>query len=380
VRAARGEEREIRRIGDRAKDAYAAGVRVARLDAMVAPALTLAANGSFLVVLGVGGARVAAGKLEISEFVGFMLYLMFLVVPLVGVFGGASDVQKGLAALQRIQETMALEEEGHAPELTPPIRDPGPGVPPLVEFHRVHSFYHPDREILRGLSFCVAPNTHVAIVGRSGAGKSTVFALLERFYDAAQGQILVEGRDIRSFDVRELRAMLGYVEQDPPLLYGSLGENLRYANPDASDDEVSELLKLLNLEDLVARLPEGLETQVGERGHLLSGGERQRVAIARAILTRPRLLLLDEPTAHLDPENAELIAELVRSIARRCTVLTIAHRISTVRAADVVLAMHDGRLVASGTHHQLLQDSPFYRALVESELVTESRRTRERAP
>ncbi|GLZ59605.1 ABC transporter ATP-binding protein [Micromonospora sp. NBRC 107095] len=360
VRAARAEDREAERIGGRAREAYDAGIRVARLDATIVPAVSLSANGSFLLVLGLGGARVASGHLDIGQFVAFLLYVSFLLVPLVAVFAGGSAVQKGMAALQRIHETMgldleqtaAVDRDGGADGNGPPAAIAGPETPAL-ELRDVHFSYGPGREVLRGVSFDVARHTSVALVGTSGAGKTTIFALVERFYEASRGTILLDGRDIASMPVDELRSALGYVQQECPLLAGTLRDNLTYAYPGADEDELAEVLRVTNLDEVVDRLPDGLDTQVGEHGSMLSGGERQRVSIARALLPRPRLLLLDEPTAHLDAANEAGLAELVRNISRSCTVLMIAHRSSTVRAADRIVVLADGEVTATGTADRL---------------------------
>ncbi|MGW4500321.1 ABC transporter ATP-binding protein [Micromonospora sp. NPDC004336] len=344
VRAARAEERETARIGERARGAYEAGIRVARREAAVGPAVSLAANGSFLLVLGLGGARVAGGHLDIGQFVAFLLYVSYLLMPLVSVFVGAVAVQKGRAALRRIDEVMVLPlEEPDGPRPAPATPDAAADTPAL-ELRAVRFGYAPGREVLDGLSFVVPRHRHTALVGASGAGKTTVLSLAQRFYEVSAGQILLDGRDIAAVPRHELRAAVGYVQQETPLLAGTLRDNLTYACPDASDDDLAEVLRLTNLETLVDRLPEGLDTEVGEHGGMLSGGERQRVAIARALLPRPRLLLLDEPTAHLDTANEEALARLLRDISASCTVLTVAHRDSTIRAADQIIMIEAGRV------------------------------------
>ncbi len=373
VRASQAESREADRISARARSVYGASVRMAKLDAVVGPASELAVNGSFLVVLLVGGLRVASGTASVAELVAFLLYMVYLAAPVASVFQAASAIQQGTGALHRINEVLALPLESNAAWAgstggnrywAMPTRSvpPSEGVP-VLEFRDVWFSYEPERPVLRGVSFQVPRHGHVALIGPSGAGKSTVFALVERFYDPDRGQLLFDGTDVRTLDRQEYRARIALVEQHSPLLYGTVRDNLTYAAPEADDREIERVVELANLSELLRRLPRGLETDVGEHGTQLSGGERQRIAIARSLLTRPSLLLLDEPTSHLDALNEAAFAEALKQIATECALLVIAHRVSTFRAADQIVVLDGGKTIAVGTDRQLLDSSDHYRRL-----------------
>ncbi len=215
----------------------------------------------------------------------------------------------------------------------------------------------------------VAAGTTTALLGPSGAGKSTVFSLIERFHEVSGGRVLVDGRDVRDWPLHELRAAIGYVEQDAPVLSGTLRENLLFAVGDVDEEEVREVLARTRLTELVERLPDGLETVVGHRGNKLSGGERQRVAIARALLRRPRLLLLDEATSQLDAVNELALRDAVAEAARTTTVLVVAHRLSTVTLADRIVVLEAGRVRAVGTHEELVAGDPLYGELAATQFL-----------
>ncbi|MGW0366203.1 ABC transporter ATP-binding protein [Streptomyces sp. NPDC002990] len=370
VRAARAEHREAERIGADIDAAFTAGVRSAKLGSVVGPAMEIAVNGSFLLVLLVGAVRVSDGSMSVSELVAFLLFATYLVMPLAGLFNALSLIQRGLGSLRRIEDVLRLPVE-QDPEDGTPVPLPGPAASPatpLLELRRV-SFAYDDRPVLRDVSFSVPRTGLIALVGRSGAGKTTIVSLAEKFHEPDGGHVLFDGADVRGIDPRDLRARIALVEQHAPLLYGTLRDNLVYAKPGADEREIREVLRMVNLEELVERLANGLETEVGDRGFNLSGGERQRVAIARALLARPDLILLDEPTSQLDPINERELTDVLRDISRERALLVVAHRMSTVRAADRIVVLDDGRVGAEGTHEQLLAENPFYRRLTTDHLT-----------
>ncbi|MBZ4318586.1 ABC transporter ATP-binding protein [Streptomyces huiliensis] len=379
VKANNAEAREAERIGRHARDSYAAGVRVAALESLVSPAMELAANGSMVLVVLVGGLRAADGATTLPHLVAFLMAVMYAVMPLAAIFRTAGTIQKGLASLGRVREVESAPVEPGAGEAAGsggpasagraavPIARP-PGEPPALEFRNI-SFAYPaeggnPNPALSHVSFRVPPRSYCALVGLSGAGKSTVFSLVERFHEPQEGRILLHGVDVADFpSPQSVRARTALVEQNCPVLHGTLRENLVYGRPDATARDVADVLERVRLDGLVARLPRGLDSLVGEHGCALSGGERQRVAIARALLRKPALLLLDEPTSALDAVNEAALAEVVDEVSASCATLVIAHRMSTVRRAGRIVVLDAGRVVGTGSHADLVRGNSFYRAL-----------------
>ncbi|MET8894276.1 ABC transporter ATP-binding protein [Streptomyces albogriseolus] len=367
VKASGAEPREERTLHDAARESWRMSVRAAKWSAAAGNTAGLAMQLAFITVLAVGGARVATGAIDIGTLVAFLLFVFYLMAPISQVVGAVTQYQAGSAALARIQEALRLPAEPAAP----PAALPSPGAAPAaVAFEDVRFRYAEDLPYVHhGVTFSVPPQGLTAFVGPSGAGKTTVFSLIERFYDPESGVITVDGRDVADWALPELRAAIGYVEQDAPVLSGSLRDNLLLGNPDAGEETLTRVLKTTRLDGLVAGLPQGLDTLVGHRGTKLSGGERQRVAIARALLRRPRLLLLDEATSQLDAVNEAALRDTVADVARSTTVLVVAHRLSTVTAADRIVVMDAGRVRAVGTHRELVTADPLYAELAATQFL-----------
>ncbi len=402
VRASGATERETAAVEGLAGEAYGLGVRIAKISSMVVPVAGVALQLSLLVVLGVGGLRVASGALTIASLVTFIMFLFMLVMPLGQAFGAITSVNQALGALGRIQEVLDLPTETQHDEPDPAASAAPVVGAPAIEFRAVR-FRYPDaviaareaaakeaqtllvdahlerasdgipdeidRDVLKGVSFAVPRGARVALVGPSGAGKSTILSLIERFYDPTGGSIRLAGHDVRTYPREQLRAQFGYVEQDAPTLAGTLGENLRLAAPDASDADCERVLRSVNLGDVLERSPLGLQAPVGEDGVMLSGGERQRLAIARALLTEAPILLLDESTSSLDGVNEQRMREAIDAAAADRTLLVIAHRLSTVVDSDLIVVLQNGMVVGQGTHAELLESTPLYRDLARHQLL-----------
>jgi len=414
VRASGASEREESSISATAGEAYGIGVRIAKVSALVVPIAGVALQVSLLVVLGVGGYRVADGAITIASLVTFVMFLFFLVGPLGSFFGAITSVNQALGALGRIQEVIDLPVESQddaaiAARVTADAASAPTDSDAAIEFRDVHFAYPEnvvaarrkaetealaaletahlataaidlpagdpdaphalDGEVLRGVSFTVPRGARVALVGPSGAGKSTTLSLIERFYDPTAGAILLDGTDVRALDRAELRSRLGYVEQDAPTLAGTIAENLRLASPEASDFDIERVLHAVNLGDVLDRNPLGVDAPVGEAGVMLSGGERQRLAIARALLAAPPILLLDESTSSLDGLNEQRMRDAIDAVAAGRTLIVIAHRLSTVVDSDLIVVLENGRVIGQGTHSELVESTPLYRDLARHQLL-----------
>jgi len=395
IRAAGATDREVHEVDSHATEAYRRGLDIARMSAFVVPVASIVMQVAFIAVLGVGGAQVAAGTITIATLITFILLLFMMVMPLGQALGAAVAVAQALGALGRIEEILHLPTEDQddaavriaaATETDDAIAfehvtfryaraadasgaDGAAGASAADHAGAADGSGAADDVVLDDVSFRVPRGARVALVGPSGAGKSTTLALIERFYDPTSGVIRLGGVDVRGLDRAELRAQIGYVEQDAPVLAGTIRANLLLGSPDASEDDCVRVLEAVNLGEVLHRDPRGLDAQVGEDGVMLSGGERQRLAIARALLAAPPILLLDESTSSLDGVNEQKMRLAIDAVAADRTLLVIAHRLSTVVDSDVIVVLEHGRVVGTGTHSELVQSTPLYRDLAKHQLL-----------
>jgi ATP-binding cassette subfamily B protein len=367
VKASGAEDHEIGRLNEAATTARDKGVKASFWEALAGVVAFLPVNIAFLMVLGVGGARVASGAMDVGTLIGFLLLLFYLMGPINGLVASLSQLQTGLAAIHRVEEVANLASEEPVDRERMTTRE----GPAQVAFENVTFRYADDLPYVHhGVTFASSGRGLTALVGPSGAGKTTVFSLIERFYPATSGSVKVDGVDVTEWPLPELRQAIGYVEQDAPVLDGTLRENLVMAAPDASEADLDEVVKAARLTELVGKLPDGLDSRIGYRGTTLSGGERQRVAIARALLRKPRLLLLDEATSQLDAANEAALKQVMLDAAERTNVLVVAHRLSTVTSADQIVVFDAGLVRAVGTHAELVENDELYRDLAASQLLT----------
>ena len=317
-----------------------------------------------VVILWYGGYLSVRGRASIGDIMAFQWYTFLLLGPVWNIVNSFSELQRSLAAMERVFEVLAMEED--KPDR--PGALPAPPVVHEVRFENVEFEYRPGQPVVRDFNVTAAGGTVVALVGRSGAGKTTVTDLVARFHDPTTGRILLNGTDIRDLRLRSYRSLLAIVQQEVFLFDGSVRDNIAYGRTRATDEEIEDAAVRANAHEFIVKLPDGYDTFIGERGVKLSGGQRQRLAIARAILARPQILILDEATSNLDTESEQLIQASMGTLLAGRTTFVIAHRLSTIRQADTILLMEDGRVIERGTHEDLMDARGAYHEMVQRQM------------
>ncbi len=363
VKSSRAEHREIARVNAKAEESARHAIRSVWFSAL---AWSVAGGGvqlAIIVILGLGAGRVALGELAVSTLVAFLMYAFNIVDPITSLAGAFSTLQSGLAAAARIRETEHLElEDTHARPADAPAPVSHPDTPVLTLRAVTAGYADAETPALRDITLAIPRKGHIALVGPSGAGKTTVFSLLLRFIDPTSGRLELNGVPYEHLSIDDVRSGIAYVEQETPVIPGTVRDNVLFRVPDATDEEAWEALESVRLDQKIQSLSDGLDTNVAETS--LSGGERQRLAVARALVRRPNVLLLDEATAQLDATTEAAIQNLIATASREGAVVTIAHRLSTVLDADQIIVLENGQVRDAGTHRDLLSRDTLYQEFI----------------
>lgn len=362
------EEHENERFSAQIVRNLKAVMRATRATALLTPIVEFLATIGVAALIWYGGNEVINGRLTAGELIAFLIYSINLSNPLKRISRTWANLQLSMAAADRIfGELDFIPEVKDADNATSLVVYQG-----RVEFEHVNFSYNPNEPVLNDFNFTAEPGQVVALVGHSGAGKTTLVNLIPRFYDIQSGAIRIDGQDIRNVTQKSLREAIGIVPQETLLFSGNIRENIRYGRLDATDDEIIQAAKAANALEFIDKMPLGFDTPVGERGMMLSGGQRQRIAIARAILKNPQILILDEATSALDTESERLVQAALDVLLKSRTSFIIAHRLSTIFKADIILVMKNGQIAEKGTHHDLLEKDGIYKKLCETQFGKEN--------
>jgi ATP-binding cassette subfamily B protein len=349
------------------EDLTAGSVRVMQFMSSMGPALTVFVNIGIVIVIWAGGRQAIAGRLSVGQIVAFTNYLLTTMTPLIMMTMLSNTWASGLVSAKRLIEVLDTPLE---------IRDmpDAPALPPQsrarIVFDHVTFHYNgsSDEAVLKDINLIAEPGQTVAVLGATGSGKSTLINLVPRFYDIAGGQVSIDGLDVRQLRQDSLLAQIGIVPQETILFSGTVRDNIRYGRPEAGDEEVTAAARAAQAHEFIMELPQGYDSRVEARGLNFSGGQKQRLAIARALLTRPKILILDDSTSSIDVETETKIQDALQTLMQQCTSLVVAQRISTVLRADRIIVLDKGRIVAQGTHAELLATSPIYQEIYDSQL------------
>ena len=356
VQAFGAQEIEAARLRTASLATVRAALSARRIKSLLSPVIALVVAACTALVLWRGASLILAGAMTVGSLTVFLTYLAKFFKPVQDLAKMTNAVAATNVALDRIR---AILELGVSIPERPGAREPR-GFQGAIAFEHVAFSYRPDAPVLADVAFAIAPGEFVGIVGATGSGKSTIISLIPRFYDPTAGRILIDGGDIRDYTVQGIRRQIGFVLQDTVLFRGTVRENIAYGRPDATDAQIRAAARLANADEFIDRMPSGYDTVIGERGATLSGGQRQRIGIARALVRNAPILILDEPTAALDTESEKLVMEGLDRLMQGRTVITITHRLNTIRDADTILVLHDGIVAEQGTHDELLARGGVY--------------------
>ena len=367
VKAFGRQDYQQKELGEVSRAVVDAALKARRVKAMLSPIVTVTVAGCTAIVLWRGSALILAGAMTAGSLTVFLSYLTQFFKPVKDLASMTNSVAQAAVGVDRVRAILdadnVIPERADARQLPAPVRG-------AIRFDQVKFAYDPESPVLRGVSFSIEPGQLVGVVGPTGGGKSTIVSLIPRFYDPTGGKVEIDGVDVRDYKLQWLRSQIGYVLQETVLFRGTVRDNIAYGREGATHDEIVEAAKLANADEFIARMPQDYDTMIGERGETLSGGQRQRIGIARALVRDNPILILDEPTAALDTESERLVIEALERLMKGRTVITIAHRLTTIRDADKIIVLDGGVVAEQGTHQQLLALGGIYAALCSTQFDT----------